>query len=48
MDGVGAHDIVGDTHYAGAYESWHQQLNTFSRVKVGDVVRVYDQTQLGR
>lgn len=46
LDGVGAHDIVGDTHYAGAYESWHQQLNTFSRVKVGDVVRVYDQTQL--
>jgi hypothetical protein len=43
LDGVGAHDIVGDAHYAGAYEDWHQQLNTFSRVKVGDVVRVYDQ-----
>ena len=47
LDGVGAHDIVGDAHYAGAYEDWHQQLNTFSRVQVGDVVRVYDQKQLG-
>jgi len=47
LDAVGAHDLVGDAHYAGAYEDWHQQLNTFSRVKVGDVVRVYDQKQLG-
>ena len=45
LDGVGAHDIVGDD--ALAYEDWHQQLNTFSRVKVGDVVRVYDPTRLG-
>ena len=47
LDAVGAHDIVGDAHYAGAYEDWHQQLNTFSRVQVGDAVRVYDQEQLG-
>ena len=47
LDGVGAHDIVGDAHYSGAYADWHQQLNTFSRVRVGDVVRVYDQKQLG-
>jgi hypothetical protein len=47
LDGVGAHDIVGDGHYADAYESWHQQLNTFSQAKIGDVVRVYDEKQLG-
>ena len=40
LDGVGAHDIVGDGHYADAYEDWHQQLNTFSQVKIGDVARV--------
>ena len=47
LDGVGAHDIVGDGHYAAAYENWHQQLNTFSQAKIGDVVRVYDEQQLG-
>lgn len=47
LDGVGAHDIVGDAHYAGSYADWHQQLNTFSRVMVGDVVRVYDSRGLG-
>jgi hypothetical protein len=47
LDAVGAHDIVGDAHYAGAYEGWHQQLNTFGRVAVGDVVRVYDQKRWG-
>lgn len=46
LDGVGAHDIVGDGYYADAYESWHQQLNTFSQAKIGDVVRVYDEKQL--
>ena len=35
------------THYAGAFNDWHQQLNTFSRVKAGDVVRVYDHAHLG-
>jgi hypothetical protein len=48
LDAVGAHDIVGDSHYAEAYEGWHQQLNTFSRVKLGDAVRVYDHMQLGQ
>ena len=47
LDGVGAHDIVGDSHYADAYEGWHQQLNTFSQVKIGDIARVYDQKHLG-
>lgn len=41
LDAVGAHDIVGDARYAGAYNTWHQQLNTFSRVRLGDVARVY-------
>lgn len=46
LDGVGAHDIVADAHYADAYEAWHQQLNTFSQVKGGDIARVYDQQKL--
>ena len=46
LDGVGAHDIVADGHYAESYEDWHQQLNTFSRVKPGDVVRVYSDLSL--
>lgn len=47
LDGVGAHDIVGDGHYADSYEVWHQQLNTFSRVQIGDILRVYDPIKLG-
>ena len=46
LDGVGAHDIVGDSHYADAYSSWHQDLNTFARVRDGDVARLYDQKNL--
>ena len=47
LDGVGAHDIVGDSEYSYAYMPLHQELNTFARVRDGDVARVYDEKTLG-
>ena len=35
-------DGVGEADMTGAGYSWHQRLNTFSRVVPGDVARVYD------
>merc|ERR1719235_710716 len=36
LDGVGEADLTG-----GGYP-WHQELNTFSRVRIGDAIRLYD------
>ena len=40
LDGVGEAALVGEGY------AFHQDLNTFSRVKIGDVARIYDEHRL--